>query len=182
VTEYKFEEIDGVKLANFSSFPKELGNMWLSFYKFKNHGMLHAVVCMYQNDLYPPGTIVESPYMYNDYPDAYSVYRKMNDDKIFIGTRIYTNPEFRGNGWWKYLIAFLRDFLYTNFEMYTDAGKERTLAGEKIFRNAQNMVNQYTSNENDGRMNSQEILPPRDPCYPETWYNHRIGGRVNELN
>lgn len=182
MTSFFFEEQNGVKLVNFNKFPEELGNMWISVHKFKNHGMLYAVVSMYQNDMYPPGTIIETPYMYNDYPDAYSVYVKKNEQGIFIGTRIYTNPKYRGNKWWKYLLGFLRDFLYTNFDMYTDVTPERTLAGEKIFKNAQKMLNQNTLNKNDGRMYVEEILPPRDPCYPETWYNHRIGGRIDESN
>lgn len=182
MTEYTFKEVNGVKLVDFSNFPEELENMWMAIHKFNNHGTLSAIAYIYKNDKYPPGTIVETPYMYHEYPDAYSVYLKENEDGVFIGTRVYTNPKYRGRGWWKFLFGFLRDVLYTNFNMYTDSTEERTVAVEKMYQHAQKMLNQDAYNQNDGRFFVEEILPPRDPCYPEIWYNHRIGGKVNEIN
>lgn len=181
MTEYYFEEMNGVKLVNFSNFPKELEGLWFSLHKFKDNSLLYAVVSIYKNNRHPSGTIIETPFMHNDYPDAYAIYLHENQEGIVISTRIYTNPEYRGSGWWKLLFGFLRDFLYTNFDMHTDSTGERTVAVERIYKYAKDMVNQEDYTKNDGRINVPEILPPRDPCHPDTWYNHRIGGK-NESN
>jgi hypothetical protein len=165
------------KIPYLSSFPKELENVWVHVHKFENHPTLSLVVSLYKNDDFKKGTIIISPYFYHKYPDVYCVYTKDVDGETHIGTRAYTNPKYRGRGYWKWFILFLRSFLYNNLQMYTDVSPERNSFMEKAYKNVQKTINyEYDKYKNDGKMYTKEYQEPRDPCFPDIWYNHRIGG------
>jgi GNAT superfamily N-acetyltransferase len=175
--------INEKKIPYLSSFPEELENVWVHVHKFENHPTLSLVVSLYKNDDFKRGTVIVSPYFYHKYPDVYCIYTKDIDGDTYIGARAYTNPKYRGRGYWKWFILFLRSFLYNNLQMYTDVSPERNSFLEKAYVSAHIIAKKtITKYFNDGKMFTRDGKEPRDPCFPDIWYNQRVGGKVEENN
>lgn len=161
-----------IVIPNLEDYPQELENSWIHIYKVEDHFDISYIVSFYNNDDYPRGTIIVSPFLYHIYPDSYVIFNKDN-----LSTRIYTNPVYRGRGYWKWIPQVLRCFFYNNFDnIYLDSSPERSMAGEKAYKKAIEIMKQKKIYVNNGRMKLGELEPPRDPSFPYIWYNNRIGG------
>lgn len=165
---------NGVATASFSQYPKEFGNSWVHVTLFDDHLTHAAIMCLYINDKYPNGTIIISKYIMNDYPDMHCTL-----NKNFEGERIYTNPTYRKRGYWKLFATLMRSVLYNYNGVVIDSTSNRALAVERAYMSMMKLVDQKRWLHNNGRMfkhMGSEIEPPRDPAYPATWYNQRLGG------
>lgn len=163
-------------IYNLKSFPEEIKNTWMHIIKIDRHPQLSYVVAIYKNNDFPEGTIILSPYFYHRYPDFYALYEK--DIKAF---RIYSNPMYRRQYHWNGFPMILRNFFYNSLGIYTDVIEERSLSAEKIYQKLKKMSKmpeEQDPSPNNNAIVDAQVNPPRDPCYPNVWYNHRIEGKV----
>lgn len=165
---------NGVATPSFSQYPKEFGDSWIHVTLFDDHLTLAAIMCLYINDKHPPGTIIISKYMMNDYPDMHFTF-----NKNFEGERMYTNPVYRKRGYWKLFGILMRSIFYNYNGTVLESTSNRALAVERAYLAMVKLAKQKDWVPNNGRMFNHmgsEIEPPRDPAYPAVWYNQRVGG------
>jgi hypothetical protein len=173
MAKFKSIQIDEKKwVYDLESFPEEIKNTWMHIVKLDRHPHISYVVAIYKNDDFPEGTIILSPYFYHKYPDFYAL-----EDKEVNAFRIYTNPIYRGQKHWKGFPMILRNFFYYSCGIYSDVGKERSLSGEMLYKSLKKMADMPENEDpapNNRTVVDSEVNPPRDPCYPNVWYNQRI--------
>lgn len=180
MTNFYSKNDNGVATVDLEAFPYELENSWMIIHKFKNHNFNSYMICMYNNNDFPRGTIIFSPYFYHKYPDVHSIYLKENDEKKYLGSRIQINPFHRGKGWLKWYILLTRVVPWGNLGIVIDSVAERNAKLESSYQTVKKMGGQGNGLENDGRKNYPGNEMPRDTAHPETWYNHRIGGKISK--
>jgi hypothetical protein len=160
-----------ISIPELSCYPWELEDSWIHVCKTNNKKSPY-IVSFYNNKDYERGTIIYSEFIYHKYPTSYVIFNEKN-----LAERIYTNPVYRGRGYWKWVPLVLRCFFYNNLnKIYLDATPERSMAGERAYKKAIHLLKQKHIYINNGRMNIGEIDPPRDPAFPYVWYNQRIKG------
>jgi hypothetical protein len=181
--EFDTKQIDDNKIIfDVKSYPEELGKFWTVVTKIEDHPLISYVASIYINDDFMPGTIIESSFFYHKYPDLHVVY-----DKDIFAIRIYTSPFHRGKKHWEYLALVLRNFFYSNLNIYTDISSDRTILAQNMYKTLRkNVIKDTDLTEEDDktpykiRNNLLEKEIPRDPCFPYTWYNHRMAEKINE--
>lgn len=185
MTNFVAKKDGDVITGDLECFPHELENSWMVIHKFKNHNLNSYMICMYKNDDLPKGTVIYSPYFYHKYPDAHSIYLKENDENKILGSRIQINPRYRGRGWLKWYILMTRIIPWGNFGIHIDSVAERNAKLESSYLSVTNIAKEKFGLKdyglkNDGRSHYPENEMPRDTAHPETWYNHRIGGKIKK--
>lgn len=171
--------VNGINLIDLSGFPDVLGNMWMHVHKINDSQTISCIVSFYKNDDFPAGTVIESPYIYHKYPDAYAMYALKSEGGVYFGIRAYTNPFYRRNGWWRWIVFMLRIVLYSNFGMINEVSTDRNSILENVYKKALKIGGQaYNKYFNDGRMKFPNKEMPRDSGYPYVWYNNRIAGKI----
>jgi hypothetical protein len=174
---------NGIATGDFECYPTELENSWIFIHKLKNHSFYSYVFSMYHNDDLKTGTIVVSPYFYHKYPDVHSLYCHQDKDTgIYFGVSGWVNPKHRRKGWWFWYGLLTRIIFWGNFNIYVDAGGDRDKKMESFYQKATHIIKQKNKIENDGRSTQPEGEMQRDVVYPYTWYNHRIGGKIEKEN
>lgn len=166
--------------ADFECFPTELENGWIFIHEFKNNKLFSNLFSMYKGDDFPRGTVVVSPYIYHRYPDIYSLYEQPNAEGIILGSRGQINPRYRGRKWWTWYAYMTRVIFWGNFKKHIDVTPERNTKMETFYQKARKDFNQDWQMENTGRNKYPDEEMPRDPIYPYIWYNHRVGGKIEE--
>lgn len=170
--------IDNIDMVNFNEVPYPIDSLWFHLHKLNNNSTSSWVLSAYHSDDFPGGTIIKSPYIYHKFPDFYVTYSFPDEENVYLATRTSINPKYRGNGWIKPFILFIKTFLYNNFNILTDISTERNMAIERAYIAIHKMGKRlYKKYKNDGTMFGKMVEMPRDPCYPSIWYNHRIGGK-----
>lgn len=178
MTKFYPKVVDGVVTGDFECFPTELDNGWIFIHKFENHPMYSYLFSMYNNDDFPRGTVVVSPYIYHKYPDIYSLYAKETEDGKYLGERAQINPRYRGRKWWTWYGYMTRIIFWGTFQKHIDATSERNNKMETFYQKAIKAFDQTWQLPNDGREKYPDEEMPRDPMFPYVWYNHRIGGKI----
>lgn len=180
---FKINFIDKERFVfDIESVSKDLENLWMSIIEIKDHPFHSFAVAIYKNNDFEPGTIIVSKYFYHKYPDLYVVYNKENRT-----SRLYTNPKYRKSGYWKYFAPILRNFFYFNLNIYSDFGTERSWLAHKMYLGLRKIIlekNNFLDEKYDKSVykimeNFTDKDVPRDPCFPNIWYNQRIGGVLN---
>jgi len=177
MTKFYPKNDNGVRTADFESFPVELKNSWILIHKFKNNPHYSYLFSMYHNDDYPRGTVVVSPYIYHKYPDIYSLYNHPNDDGIYYGVRASVNPQYRGQGWWTWYGYMTRVIFWGTFGIHVDVTPDRNTKMEGFYQKATKGIGQELKTKNNGRMYYPDEEMPRDPAFPHIWHNNRVGGK-----
>lgn len=175
------ESFDKLSTGEFKNYPPELENSWIIFHKIDDHHQYAYMLCMYKNSDLPTGTIVESPYYYHRYPDVHSTYN--HKDKITgknFGVTGWVNPKYRRRGFWFWYSVFVWTILWNNFNIRIDAGGDRDKKMENFYNKVTKTIKQDSQTKNNGmkNFNLSDDQVQRDTSYPYTWYNHRIGGKV----
>jgi hypothetical protein len=178
-TKVKFKKNNNVVTIDLDKFPEELENSWCFIHDFKNnHNMYSYMFCLYNNDDFPKGTVIISPYFYHKYPDIYSLYSKPNEDKVMFATRVHVNPKHRGKQWMIWYAYITRDIFWNNFGFIADVTSDRNKKVESWYKRYTELSGQEMKTQNNGRMNYPSEEMPRDPAYPYIWYNNRISEKV----
>ena len=180
--QYSVKKIDNEKVIfDFSSLPVQLKKMWAVITIIENHPLISFSLAIYKNDDYEEGTIIVSPYFYHKYPDLYAV-----GNKEYNTVRIYTNPIHRRKSQWKIIALLFRSFFYSNLNIYSDIAEDRSPLGQKAYlelkqevKKMGNLDEKYFSTSGIIKNDFDEEKIPRDPCFPNVWYNNRIGGRFS---
>jgi len=90
---------DASKLEGFE-YPEQLKGAWFYYVFFENHPLadIDGICCIYFNDKYPSGSVYTGKYILNDYPDAYSSWRKPDEDGNVKSDRVLVSPILRNKG------------------------------------------------------------------------------------
>jgi hypothetical protein len=168
-------EIDGISLVELSQYPSELGDSWIHA-SFINGSVINLSISMYKDNTYPKGAIIVSEFVSNKYPDMYTLQKI--EGASFVSDRMYTNPIYRRQGYWKYLAGLLRSVFYTNFNLVIEGSINRSQVADKFYKNISKVLKHNSPNSPimSGRFFMNEQEPPRDPTSPVIWYEQRIGG------
>jgi hypothetical protein len=73
-------------------YPKKLKGSWMYFVFFKDHTRLDGICCVYFNDKFKSGTILQGTKILNDYPDIYATWNKVEEDGTMFSDRMYVEP------------------------------------------------------------------------------------------
>jgi hypothetical protein len=152
-------------------YPEKLNKYWIHVTEFKNPNRIKYCVSFYKNNKYAPGTIIVSDYILNDYPDLY-----LTIDRNLLANRVYTSPELRPSGAWKWIGVLTRLFFYNNMgQQKIDVPSKRSLLADIAYNNTKKILKEkhiYKKNQVETTAGITE--PPRDFMYPTIWYNKRI--------
>lgn len=164
--------INGAQYLNFS-FPEKLTGFWVHVCVEPDNPGYTYIVSIYKNDAYPTGTVILSKYMPYEYPDMY-----MCVDTNYQAIRVYTNPIHRRNGYWVAFGVFFKTFFAEQFGVDLEAPFDRSKWTDKIYNKARKIYGQsfVTPVLRGGRIDQDEMEPPRDPAFPLIWFGQRIGG------
>lgn len=181
MTKFIPKEDGDVATGDFEKYPTELENSWILIHKLENHPFYSYMFSMYKNDDLPTGTIIMSPYFYHRYPEIHSLYyHKDEKTNTYFGVSGWVNPRYRRRGWWFWYGLMTRVIFWGNLNMYVDAGGDRDKKMEGFYQKATSAIKQKRKTENDGRANFPESEMQRDVAHPYTWYNHRVGGKIEK--
>lgn len=181
MTNFSLKNDNGIATAELESYPTELENSWIIVHKMKDHRFYAYMFCMYKNNDMPIGTIINSPYFYHRYPYIHSLYCHIDKElNTYFGVSGWVHPKHRKKGWWSWYSLLTRVIFWGNFKIYVDAGGDRDRKMENLYQKVTAMINQKNKTKNDGRVNQKEIEMQRDVASPHTWYNHRIGGKIEK--
>jgi hypothetical protein len=153
--------------------PAELDGFWVHVCVEPDQKDYTYIVSIYKNDEHPTGTIVLSKYLPYAYPDMYVCI-----DNNYHTVRMYTNPIHRRNGYWVLFGAFLKPFFAKQFNVELEAPSDRSKLADRIYARARLLAGQTfaTTPLRGGRIDQDEMEPPRDPAFPLIWFGQRIGG------
>lgn len=115
----------GEAIPFFNFFPKEFDGWWINLIFPKNLFSTDLVFCMYKNDMFETGSIVESKYFFDDYPDFFISYKQNKKNKnVYDHSYAYMNPKYRGLGdppsWpprYVFAIALTRTIFYNKYKI-----------------------------------------------------------------
>jgi hypothetical protein len=174
---------NGVATMDFECYPLELEDSWMFIHKLEDHFNYSYVFSMYKNNDFPKGTLIISPYFYHKYPDIHSLYTHQDKENgLYYGVSGWVNPKYRRRGFWYWYGIMTRVILWGNLGIHMDMGGDRDHKMEKSYQKIISSLKQEKIVENDGRAKQAETEMPRDVVFPYTWYNHRIGGKVETEN
>jgi hypothetical protein len=155
------------------NFPEKLYGFWVHVCVEPENPGYTYIVSIYKNEENPTGTVVVSKYMPYEYPDMY-----MCVDTKYQAIRVYTNPLHRRNGYWVAFGVFFKYFFAEQFGVDLEAPFDRSKWTDKIYTKARKIYGQtfITPVLKGGRIDQDEMEPPRDPAFPLIWFGQRIGG------
>lgn len=155
------------------NFPEKLTGFWVHVCVKPDHKTFTYIVSIYKNNQYPTGTVILSEYLPYTYPDMY-----MCVDNKYHAIRVYTNPTHRRNGYWVSFGVFFKSFFATQFGVDLEAPFDRSRVTDRIYAKARRIAGQAfaTPTLKGGRIDQDEMEPPRDPAFPVIWFGQRIGG------
>jgi hypothetical protein len=166
-------DIDGHSIPSISSYPEELSNSWIHICKTPMHRQIAYIVSIYHNSDNPKGTIIFSNKIYNFYPDMFVTF-----DKNGLADKMYTRPDLRKKGYWKWVPLVLRPFFYNNLnKTYVDGRQDRSTFADKAYAKAIKMLGQIPVEQKKFK---DSFVWRRDPINDYIWYNKRIEGFLNE--
>jgi hypothetical protein len=153
--------------------PDKLDGFWVHICVKPHNDQFAYLVSAYKNDKYPTGTIIISEELFYDYPDMYVCL-----DKNYYTFRIYTNPIHRRQGYWIPLGIFFKHFFSKHFKVELEASPDRSKVADLIYNQQRNVGGQDYASPilAGGRIEREEMEPPRDPAFPLIWFGQRIGG------
>lgn len=180
MTNFVKKNINNVDVISIESYPTELESSWMYINKLSDHDHYSYVYSMYANNDLPKGTIVVSPYFYHKYPDIHSLYlHPTKESGIYYGVSGWVNPRHRRKGWWLWYGIMTRIIFLGNFNIEMDVGGDRDSKMEAAYQKVVKMLeHEKKAVKNDGRSQLPETEMQRDVVFPYTWYNHRIGGKI----
>jgi hypothetical protein len=81
-------------------YPEQLSGSWFYYVLFENHPNpdISGISCIYFNDKYPSGSVCMGRHLLNDYPDAYCVLGKFDDEGNMATGRMFVAPPLRQQG------------------------------------------------------------------------------------
>lgn len=192
-----FDYLDsGEAFAFFTSFPEEFDGWWINLVLPKNLLSTDLVFSMYKNDMFETGSIIESEYFFDDYPDFFISYKQnKNKNNIYDHSYVYMNPKYRGLGdppsWpprFVIAIALTRPIIYNKYKIivsenatgnneafpksaYVGMKWAKDLAGEKYF-----------NKDEPKSVHSKKIVKipnalQKNPLYPFVWHTPRYIGK-----
>ena len=152
-------------------YPEKLNSYWIQITEFKKNNIIKYCVAFYKNKKYPSGTIIVSNYISNDYPDLY-----LTIDKNLLANRVYTSPELRPSGAWKWIGVITRLFFYNNMgQQKIDVPSKRSFIADIAYNNTKKILKEkHIYKKNEVKKIFELTEPPRDFLYPAVWYNKRI--------
>jgi hypothetical protein len=154
-------------------FPDMLTGFWVHVCIEPDNKDFTYIVSIYKNTEHPTGTVILSEYLPYAYPDMY-----MCVDNNYHAIRVYTNPVHRRNGYWVSFGLFFKSFFATQFGVDLEAPFDRSKVTDRIYAKARRIAGQTfaTPALRGGRIDHDEMEPPRDPAFPLIWFGQRIGG------
>lgn len=152
-------------------YPEKLNSYWIQITELKDNNIIKYCVSFYKNKKYPPGTIIVSNYILNDYPDLY-----LTIDRNLLANRVYTNPKLRPSGAWKWIGVITRLFFYNNLnKQKIDVPSKRSFITDIAYNNTKKILKEkHIYKKNDVEKIFELTEPPRDFLYPALWYNKRV--------
>jgi len=160
-------------------YPEKLNKYWIHITEFKKPNKIKYCVSFYKNNNFLPGTIIVSDYILNDYPDLY-----LTIDRNLLANRVYTNPELRPSGAWKWIGVLTRLFFYNNLEKQNvDVPSKRNLIADIAYNKTKTILKEkHIYKKNEIQKVLEIVEPARDFMYPDIWYNKRIKGVLKNEN
>jgi len=154
-------------------FSEKLSGFWVHVCVEPDNPGYTYIASIYKNDAYSTGTVILSKYMPYEYPDMY-----MCVDTNYQAIRVYTNPIHRRNGYWVAFGVFFKTFFAEQFGVNLEAPFDRSKWTDRIYNKARKIYGQsfITPVLRGGRIDQDEMEPPRDPAFPLIWFGQRIGG------
>lgn len=164
--------ITGAKILQVD-FPKELDGFWVHVCVEPDHKDFTYIISIYKNNQYPTGTLIFSKYLPYAYPDMYVCI-----DSNYYTIRMYTSPLYRRRGYWVLFGVFFKSFFATQLNVHLEAPPDRSKLADRIYARARKLAGQTYSTPvlRGGRIDQDEMEPPRDPAFPLIWFGQRIGG------
>lgn len=157
-------------------YPEKLNSYWIQITELKKNNIIKYCVAFYKNKKYPPGTIIVSNYILNDYPDLY-----LTIDRNLLANRVYTSPELRPSGAWKWIGVLTRLFFYNNMgQQKIDVPSKRSLLADIAYNNTKKILKEkHIYKKSEVEITKGIVEAPRDFMYPAIWYNKRIKKVLN---
>ena len=164
--------LNGAQILQFD-LPEKLDGFWVHVCVEPDHKDFTYIVSIYKDSQHPTGTVILSKYLPYAYPDMY-----MCVDTKYHAIRVYTNPVHRRNGYWVLFGVFFKSFFATQFNVDLEAPFDRSKFTDRIYAKARRIAGQTfaTTPLKGGRIDQDEMEPPRDPAFPLIWFGQRIGG------
>lgn len=167
--------LDNKVFLEFDKYPEDLLDSWVLVTLFDEKNYLGGICCLYINDKFPPGTIIFSKFIDNDFPDAYVSWEKGGRFN-----RIYCSPKYRKLGITTTLGALARTLVYFKTKAYLIIGTDATEIAVETMKSGISKILQYQDKEYVSKTNywedaknisTEEMLDYRNPVPPAHWHS-----------